>query len=533
MSSRNINSRGNHQSSARPIVKATLSVFEPVSCECTNQANKPDSYQEATLNNNMWSELLYQLMAKFKHLITVTKQHNKSALKEGLLIEQDSVNYVLERLISSVAQLKKMTTRRLSHTSARHAYRLMIQEYSFLHNSLKWCSASNDQSRCVMFFDQGDNSSTAVNYDRYGSSQLREAESNLLLSLGFNKEKNDMLLASSGQAAYTIIESFLLGSVFQEGTRVVTSPYIYFEAFEQLERLKNIELIRAHSWSVDALIELVGSLDASVIFIDPLANNETLNILDLQGLADKLECHDWSSKWLVIDGTMVSGGIDVFSMFSADNHPTVLYYESGSKYLQFGLDMQMAGIVVTPKAHMAQLSISRRNTGGVMYPSAVNKLPEYDRSMYLKRMHLLSNNAELFVNILQSQSYLQDRINLAYPLKWRELGWQHGGCVVSISMKRSELNNRVRLEEYIDVLLQHCREASIPMTKGVSYGFSTTRVSATAMADDMPAYLRFSIGEEEPILLKRLINAVVESLCLYLNDYEIGLQLTTCAREDV
>lgn len=524
MSSRNINSRGNHQPSARPIVKGTLSVFEPVSCEGDNK--------ESALNNNMWSELLHQLIAKFKHLISVTKQHRKLALTDGLSVEQDSVDYVLDRLTSSVAQLKKMTTRSLSHTSARHAYRLMIQEYSFLRNSLTWCSASNDQSRCVMFFDQGENSSTAVNYDRYGSSQLREAESNLLLSLGFNAEKNDLLLASSGQAAYTIIESFLLGSVFQEGTRVVTSPYIYFEAFEQLERLKNIELIRSQSWSVDDLIELVGSLDASVIFIDPLANNETLNILDLRSLADKLEHHDWSNKWLVIDGTMVSGGIDVFSMFSADNHPTVLYYESGSKYLQFGLDMQMAGIVVTPKAHMAQLSISRRNTGGVMYPSAVNKLPEYDRSMYLDRMHLLSNNTELFANILQAQSYLKERINLSYPLKWRELGWHHGGGVVSISMKRSDLNDRACLEQYIDMLLHHCREACIPMTKGVSYGFSTTRVSATAMADDMPAYLRFSIGEEEPTLLRRLISTVVHTLCLYLSDYETPLQARASVWED-
>ncbi|MBK5353009.1 PLP-dependent transferase [Pseudomonas sp. TH41] len=520
MSKRNTNSRGNHQPSAQLVVKGTLSVLEHFSCEMTNQANKPGCGKVVASNNNMWSELLHQLMGKFKHLITVTKQHRKSALIEGLPVEQDSVDYVLDRLISSVTQLKKMTTRKLSHTSARHAYRLMIQEYSFLRNSLTWCSASNDQSRCVMFFDQGENNSTAVNYDRYGSSQLREAESNLLLSLGFNTEKSDLLLASSGQAAYTIIESFLLGSVVQEGTRVVTSPYIYFEAFEQLERLKNIELIRSNSWNVDDLIELVGSTDATIIFIDPLANNETLNILDLRELAGKLEPHDWSNKWLVIDGTMVSGGIDVFSMFSAANHPSVLYYESGSKYLQFGLDMQMAGIVVTPKAHMAQLLTSRRNTGGVMYPSAVNKLPEYDRSMYLSRMHLLSNNAELFASTLQAQNYLKSRINLAYPLKWRELRWDHGGGVVSISMKRSDLNSRACLEQYIDMLLQHCREACVPMTKGVSYGFSTTRVSATAMADDMPAYLRFSIGEEDPILIQRLINTVVNTLSLYLSDYD-------------
>lgn len=83
-------------------------------------------------------------------------------------------------------------------------------------------------------------------------------------------------------------------------------------------------------------------------------------------------------------------------------------------------------------------------------------------------------------------------------------------------MKNEAFNDRVLLELFIDVLLQRCRECRVPITKGVSYGFITTRVSATAMADDMPSYLRFSIGEEDSLLMERLTNIIVSTLSDYL-----------------
>ncbi|WP_095144943.1 pyridoxal-phosphate dependent enzyme [Pseudomonas sp. Irchel s3b6] len=505
---------------------ATLLGHQSAKLIAETQRNLPIHYEvvrEAlvTESKDFWFDLLNQLTIKFERLITDVERHQEFAMIEGLSLEQDSINYVLGRSHTTLARLNEVKGQGLSQSSASHRYRLMIQEYSFLRNSLAWCSASNDQSGCVMFFDPQENSGSAVNYDRYGSMLLREVEINLLQSLGFNSNKNDLLLVSSGQAAYTVIESFLLGSVFQPGAKVVTSPYIYFEALEQLERLQHIELIRSSSWELDALVELVGSSDASVIFLDPLANLGDMNILDLKALANKMAVHDWRHKWLVIDGTMVSGGIEIFDMFSAENHPAVLYYESGSKYLQFGLDMQMAGVVVSTKKHIASLATHRRNTGGVMYQSAVTKFPEYDRQMYLSRMRLLSRNAQIFTQGLQDNDYLMARIDLAYPWRWRELGWQHGGGVVAISMKAPGLNNRACLDGFIGLLLQRCRENHIPITKGVSFGFAITRVSAAAaMADNMPPFLRFSIGEESTQQMQKLVSTVVITLSDYLSDFD-------------
>ncbi|MNN34469.1 hypothetical protein D3C81_1482760 [compost metagenome] len=219
---------------------------------------------------------------------------------------------------------------------------------------------------------------------------------------------------------------------------------------------------------------------------------------------------------------MVSGGLNAFEIFNVNNHPSILYYESGSKYLQLGLDMQMAGIVVSSIQHFQSLSTCRRNTGGVMYQYGISRFPEYDRSMYLRRMTTLSNNAKLFTTLFAASTYLTRRINLSYPSNWSQLGWHHGGGVVTISMKEQHLNDRTLLEQFIGNLLQRCRENNIPMTKGVSYGFSTTRVSATSMADDMPPYLRFSIGEENTTQIQIMTDAVIRSLCDFLKSHDLA-----------
>jgi threonine dehydratase len=495
-----------------------LNITKPIQSEATHSLSINSLSPEET---PIWSDLLHQMQAKFRELIRSTKKHQKFLKEKNLPLESGGIEYVIERTHSLLLYLKNLKVQNLSYIAARDAYRLVIQEYAFLRNSLSWCSASNDQSNCIMFFNPQENNDTSLNYDRYGSSQLRGVESNLLHSLGFKKNSTDLLLTSSGQAAYTVIESFLLGHVFLNNTTVATTPYIYFEALEQLKRLKHINVIQSPSWTIDSLIKLIMTTNANVMFLDPMANDENLNIVDLQALASAIGQYNWRDKWFVVDGTMISGGLNVFEIFNASNHPSILYYESGSKYLQLGLDMQMAGIVVASKQHIQLLSTCRRNTGGVMYQYAINRFPEYNRSIYLRRMTLLSNNAKSFTNIINSNDYLMGRLNLSYPSNWGQLGWHHGGGVVTISMKDKSLNDRSFLELFISNLLEHCRESNIPMTKGVSYGFSTTRVSATSMADDMPAYLRFSIGEEDATQIKILTGAVIRSLCDFLCTHDL------------
>ena len=295
---------------------------------------------------DIWTTLLERLSLAFVTLRDELREFVEYVEHQGLDGNDQVTRHVDETIMHAIDRLDAARRALKSEPERRSIYRLLIQEYSFLRNCLSWCSASNDQSRCVMFFHPQENASASVNYDRYGSAALRKREVELLQSLGFDPAENDLLLVSSGQAAYGVIESFLLSEVLTANVGIVMAPYVYFEALEQIERLDHARLCRAKSWQPEALIDLVEREHARVLFMDPLANLGTMNVIDLRDFAELLAGRDWSDKWIVVDSTMVSGGINVFAVFDRPNHPNVLCYESGSKYLQLGLDLQMAGVVI-------------------------------------------------------------------------------------------------------------------------------------------------------------------------------------------
>jgi len=475
-------------------------------------------------DETFWNAMLRRLSQDFRTLRQQLEEHRRYTEQQNL----DSPHHVFRHVQSSVDDVIEYLDAALlkpkSEATRRALYRLMLQQFGLWSTCLSWRSPSHDQSRCVMFFDPQENGSSSANYDRYGSAALRKKELQLLDCLGFSSHSNDLLLVSSGQAAYSVIESFLMAEALPPGTVVLTSPYIYFEAHEQLRRLPHIELRHAPSWELDAIVDLIEQSNARVVFLDPLANLGTMQSIDLHALAKKISGRDWSDRWLVIDGTMVSGGLNVFAIFDRPEHPQILYYESGSKYLQLGLDLQMAGIVACQKQWYEKLAVARRNLGAVLYHAAVNRFPSYDRALFLSRMQVLTRNARTLCQCLCADVRLRAHIEVAFPQDWQKLGWAHGGGVVAIRMRAAGLNNFSCLDAFIEHLLATCRKANVAMTKGVSFGFATTRVSAAAaMAADTPPFLRFSVGEETPLEMDTLSQVVTQSLIEFLSIDELSL----------
>ena len=73
--------------------------------------------------------------------------------------------------------------------------------------------------------------------------------------MGFNFEEVELLLTLSSQAAYIIVESFLVRNILSEKGNVISCPYIYFENLEQIETLKYIKFIMSDSWDIESLIQ--------------------------------------------------------------------------------------------------------------------------------------------------------------------------------------------------------------------------------------------------------------------------------------
>lgn len=489
-----------------------------------NEYNIKDEFKLENIKDSsrdIWKNVLYNITKKTKRLNKELKEMCEYSEYEKLDLNTDVIQYT-KKDISELEMLLLKIEKTEDIVKKRELIRVAIQKYSYLRNSLAWCSASTDQSKRVMFFDPAENNDNACNYDRYSSLLLKEREILLQQSLGFDTETTGLLLTSSGQAAYTIIESFLLREVLSEKPTIVSCPYIYFENLEQLEGLKNINLIFSKSWKIDEMIKLVEENSAEALFVDPLANLGTFHTVDFHDFAKKLEGHDWSNKWMIVDGTMVSGGINLFEIFNKKNHPHILYMESGSKYMQFGLDLQMAGVVVTSKELLPILNTHRRNTGTVMYQSGVTKFPEYDRETFLNRMRLLTRNAEMLYSTLNEFNMDKKRINITFPTNWRQLGWSHGGGIIAINFEKSGVNNKPCLDFLIDLIIDECKKENIAITKGVSFGFSTIRLSAaSAMAQNRPPFLRFSMGEENEIEMKEICKAIKKCFKVFLNKYGI------------
>ncbi|WP_406455766.1 pyridoxal-phosphate dependent enzyme [Streptomyces sp. NBC_00876] len=403
--------------------------------------------------------------------------------------------------------------------------RLLLRVRETLTNGLEWASPAYDQSQRVNFYDTSAQAAGGVNYARYGTNDLRTLELGLTEMLGLTHGASELLATSSGMAAYQVVESLLLRHAVEPGDTVAYAPYIYFEAAEQLEGLRFLNHVRADSYDADRLVEVVEERNAKVLFADPVNNVAGLPVVDLHRLAELTEGRDgWADRWLVVDGTMISGGLNVFDLFGKPGHPQVLYYESASKYAQFGLDLQMAGLVVVPSHLAAPARTIRRNTGTILYPDALARFPRADRSAYLARMVQMSANTRVIADVLRGDPRIAEHIRVGCADDWATRGWAHGGAVLTVEFGRAGLNNRDGLEAVIERMLGNARSRGVPLVKGLSFGFSTTRISAaSAMAQGSDPFLRFSVGTHDRQEIREQAAAAADAVFEYLRTFDVSM----------
>jgi threonine dehydratase/cystathionine beta-lyase/cystathionine gamma-synthase len=406
---------------------------------------------------------------------------------------------------------------KLPYWIAEERYRLLLQMHSTSRCLFDRASPSYDQALTEWFADAASQNSAMVNYDRYGALQLRNAE---LMMLGALKPSETydtslaLLLTSSGMAAFQIVLHYILERLHSEDT-VLLPPYIYFEASEQIISLSKTGAYKVSSATSYEAVDLVAAAEecnAKVVCIDPVANVAGLPTTDVREFARLVSSTPgWESRIVLIDGTMVSGGLPVFDWFVGRHAPLVLYSESASKYTQLGLDIQMGGLVVFPMHIEADMRKIRRDVGAVMYGRGVSLLPSLDYDVYQSRVSILGDNAAAFCDLLATRID-PGLASVAYPKQWSAYGWRHGGAVVTLDFVKRGLNQREALEACIGLILSESQARDFPITKGVSFGFSSARVSASSsMAEGVDPFLRISVGVEQehvPLLVEVVARAI-------------------------
>jgi threonine dehydratase len=388
--------------------------------------------------------------------------------------------------------------------------------------SLEWCSAAYDQSRSAQFFGIGAQDSPTVNYERYESKRVQQIEDQLLQVLGLPADTFAATVTSSGMAAYSLIESYLLRDRLAAGSCVLTAPYIYFEASEQLLSLPHLTHVRAAGYSTEELLAAVREHAPNLVLLDPVANTAEQRMTDVGAFLAALRAMPLEHRvTLVVDGTVVSGALPADWLVS-DDHVEVIYYESCSKYLQLGLDATMAGVVIYPVELRPRLERLRRNTGTILYRPGAHLFPTFDRAEFTQRTQRIAANAYAVADRLCNDPAVSGLVGVNYPghpshpdhAMARSIG--HAGGCVTFEFRAEGANNRTELDVFIDNVLHRARQADLFLTKGVSFGFTTPRISAaSSMAESESPFLRLYVGDRGAFANELLAEVFAESFATH------------------
>lgn len=398
-----------------------------------------------------------------------------------------------------------LSTFALAPWQMEERYRALIQLQSCLGSFFERASPAYDQSQTVWWFDPSYYQSEGLNYDRYGAADVRDLEARLLKALGLGSETIPLklLLMSSGVASFTVLQQFLMSTALVAGDTIVTSPYLYFECFEHLRRVSHVQVVTSNTFDAEDIIATAEKYNAKVVYLDPMANTLGLETTDIRRFAQLLAGRDgWADRFLVIDGTLISGGMPLYDWFDKPGHPQVLYYESAHKYIQMGMDIVMCGLVVSPTSFYDTLGLIRQVTGTTLYSRQANVLPPIDYNIHQSRMNWLTTNAEKLYHLLDKKCSTIADFN--FPTHWRKMGWGHGGNVVTIKLFGENMNKRPSLDTFTGLVLRAAEEEGVAMTKGGGLGFSVTRIwPSTPFIRNEDPYMRISVGidpnEVEPV----------------------------------
>lgn len=462
-------------------------------------------------------------------------EHATFCLRNGLPVDQPLLDRLSETVGHAVAQLEQEhsllagsggTERPETLSAAETVLRFGWATNSYARDALEWCAPSVAQAGAVQFFDPDVQNSRETNYARYETSAVEDVERHIADVLTVPADTHMVSATSSGIAAYTLIEAVLLRHRLRPGDTVLVAPTVHCETVEQLLSLRYFDIRRATGHGVADLLDDVRRLRPRCVFADPLANNARQRMIDIPELVRRLPSVTTGPTTVVIDGTMVSSGTPAIA---APAHPSVevIQYESGSKHLQLGLDLTMAGFVVHPLASGAEFRQQRRNTGVVLDPRAADRFPRFPRSAHRSRMRRIGANAARTAVRLHDDPRVAEVGRIFHPAlpghpdhALARAMPHHSGCVTFL-FHQAERNSREELGALFQRILANARALGVQLTTGTSFGFSVPRLWAArdTCSDDEPSFLRLSAGDradQVDLVVEAVADAVADPIARVL-----------------
>ncbi|SDH50206.1 Cystathionine beta-lyase/cystathionine gamma-synthase [Actinokineospora alba] len=386
-------------------------------------------------------------------------------------------------------------------TAGESVLRFALATIAYVRNAAEWSAQSYGQSKVVQFFDTRSQESPEMNYDRNGThSAVLRVERQLQEVLEFPADEFGLLVASSGMAAFTAIEAFLIRDRLKPGDTVLQAPYTYYEATEQLDGLTFVNLVRSASYSVEDIIAEVVRHQPKVVFADPVANSARQRMVDIPQLLARLRDVVTHRTTVIVDGTMLAAALPA-DLLRSDDKLEIFYYESCTKYMQLGMDATLAGLIAFPIELRPRLDQLRRNTGTVLYRHNAELFPRYDRAFLKRRMERICTNAEDLATALHADPRVRDAGVVVYPKLPHHpdaeiaAALPYAGGVVTFLLHEDGRNNKPELHGVIELILANARRRGVQLTKGVSFGYAVPRLWVQDITDDDPWFVRIFAGD--------------------------------------
>ncbi len=397
-------------------------------------------------------------------------------------------------------------------TATELTLRAAMQAVATAENMLNWRSPTYAQSVAPQFFHLGTQGSGDVNYERYGHNEVRRVERQLLTALGLRQDRYACTVVSSGMAAYSLIEQYLMRYSFEPNAACLAAPYIYFENDEQLRSLPGTQITRAPGFDVAAIGRSIQIGAPQAVFADPLTNTVEQRLIDIPGLL-----HGYSTRkdapTFVIDGSMVPFACaEALAAFEPAHK--VFYFESCSKYLQFGLDLSMAGMIIHAVELKPVMERLRRNTGSILSEAGAALFPVYDRTRLMNRICRMERNASALAAELAGRATITNVVDVIHPslANHPDAGlaarWGRSGAILTFKLRSDAEGSKDVLDSFVELLLHAARASHTPISNGVSFGFSFSRAcAASAMAENTPPFLRLAVGDHPESITRAIADA--------------------------
>ncbi len=484
------------------------------------------------------SELLVQFDAcsfQLRDARRAIDEHATYCLHNGLPLDQPLIDRLLDAVRHAERQLEQEHTLLVGSGDSELPERLSAGETvlrfgwatnSYVRDALEWCAPSTAQSHTVQFFDPSAQNSRDTNYARYETSAVADVERHIADVLAVPADTHTVSATSSGIAAYSLIEAVLLRHRLRPDDTVLIAPTVHCETVEQLTALHYFRILRGSGHAVADLLADIRKHQPRCVFVDPLANNVRQRMIDVPELIRRLPTVTTEPITVVVDGTMLSSGTPDIA---APTHPAVevIHYESGSKHLQLGLDLTMAGFVVHPVGSRAEFQQQRRNTGLVLDPRAADRFPRYPRKAHRSRMRRIGDNAVRAAARLHADPRVGEVGKVFHPALAdhpdRELAraQPHPGGYLTFLFDQPERNSREELAALIERILSNARRLGVQLATGTSFGFSVPRlwVAQDTCADGESPFLRLSVGDradQVDLLVEAVADAVSDPIARIL-----------------